>query len=714
MAEAFSVNAWTGATSANRGAIVSPTTNSGNGASGAARYFFWSANATQLYTGLGDATLSSYMEVTPPPGGEYNIWNAAGPNIYRKNGLSLSAGTTGTNMTGTPQVGDRSSNDAKLFGDLSETIVYGVANNATDRNKIESYLAVKYGVTLNQATPQNYTATDATVVWDAAANGSYKVNIAGIGRDDVEDLNQKQSRSINTGSILTVGLGAIAATNTDNTNTFAVDKSYFMWSSNSAALTVTGADLPAGSCITERLTQEWKIQLSNFDIATHPLRLQFDLTGVPATGTALTDFLLLVDEDGDGNFATGTVAQIPATDLSAGIVGFNNITTLSNGVVFTLVTRNPQSTRTASLVADNTVKNITSECVERDWLYFVDPADITKYIAAIQLNGNTMDLAQLSAVVDVNRDMMTALGKNSGTDYGTQLMRRLIQISYTGPALTANGGVKLRLFWNPAEKTNAETTLSTDRGVTGTQRWAWFKHTGDITATLADLAPAGLANIQELTPSATGQQDGIDYVEFDGIETFSTFGGVTTANQVLAITKVQDGTEGTQNGSFSISLPTGVMAAEDITVNYTVTGTATSGDDYTALTGTVTLPAGSNSVALPVTIIDDNIIEVAEGVTVTMNGALGATSGSAYDISTTQAAASATIADNDANDPVKTTVGIAMAADATEPATNGAFNISLPAGITSSEDITVNYTIAGAATSGARSEENTAEMQSHD
>jgi gliding motility-associated-like protein len=589
--------------------------------------------------------------------------------------------------------------DNRIFnGKVPEVIVYGSALSAADNNRVESYLSIKYGLTLDQTTPTNYVASDATPFWTAATNGVYKNNIAGIGRDDASALHQKQSHSVNAGSILTIGLRAIAATNAENTNVFAADKSFFTVASNSAALTVIGTDLPKASCISERLTQEWKAQLTNYDISTQPLRLQFDLAGVTVTGTAATDFILLVDQDGDGNFATGTVTQIPATDFNTGVVGFDGVTALTNGAVFTLATSHPQ--RTVSLVADNTTKTVLSTCIENGWLYFIDPADINKYIAAIELNGNDLDISQLTAVIDVNRSMTTDLGKNSGTDYGTQMMRRLVQITYGGADLTANAGVTLRLFWNPAERTNAETTLSATRGVTGAQKWAWFKHAGDITATLADLAPEGLSNITELMPTATGQVDGVDYVDFSGIQNFSTFGGVTTANQVISIQKTQDGTEGTQDGSFSISMPSGVTSAEDIIVNYTVTGIAVNGTDYTSLTATVTFPAGSNSVALPVIVTDDNVIELAENVIVTLNTATGNTSSSSYTISNTQGNATVVIEDNDRTDPAKMLVAVANSSDAIEGGTNGAFNISLPAGVTSSEDVTVNYTISGTATSG--------------
>ena len=594
---------------------------------------------------------------------------------------------------------DAAAFDNRIFnGKIPEVIVYKSALTLTQAQQVESYLGVKYGVTLDQTTAQDYLATDGTVIWNATANNTYKNNIFGIGRDDAEGLIQKQSRSVHTGSILTAGILSIAASNEDNTNTFGADRSYLLFGSNSAALTVMGTDLPKASCISERLTQEWKTQLTNYDISTQPLRLQFDLAGVTVTGTAAADFILLVDQDGDGNFATGTVTQIPATDFNAGVVGFDGVTALNNGVVFTLATSHPQ--RTAGLVADNTTKTVLSTCIENGWLYFIDPADVNKYIAAIELNGNDLDISQLTAVIDVNRSMTTDLGQNSGTDYGTQMMRRLVQITYGGADLTANAGVTLRLFWNPAERTNAETTLSATRGVTGAQKWAWFKHAGDITATLADLAPEGLSNITELTPTATGQVDGVDYVDFSGIQTFSTFGGVTTANQVLSIQKTQDGTEGTQDGSFSISMPAGVTSAEDITVNYTVTGVAVNGTDYTSLSGTVTFPTGSNSIALPVIVTDDNVIELAENVIVTLNTATGNTSSSSYTISNTQGNATVVIEDNDRTDPAKMVVEVANSSDGIEGVSNGAFNVSLPLGVTASEDVTVSYTIAGTATAG--------------
>src|SRR5690606_36069487 len=79
----------------------------------------------------------------------------------------------------------------------------------------------------------------------------------------------------------------------------------------------------------------------------------------------------------------------------------------------------------------------------------------------------------------------------------------------------------------------------------------------------------------------------------------------TTANRTLSVTKAGDAAEPATNNTFNISLPAGVTASEDITVNYTVGGTATAGSDYIAPGGWATIPAGQNGVSVPVMVNDD-------------------------------------------------------------------------------------------------------------
>ena len=90
--------------------------------------------------------------------------------------------------------------------DIAEIIIYTTTLPVAERNKIESYLAVKYGFTLNQAAvnANNYTASNNVVTWDRALNSSYANDITGIGRDDASALNQKQSISVNSTALVTL------------------------------------------------------------------------------------------------------------------------------------------------------------------------------------------------------------------------------------------------------------------------------------------------------------------------------------------------------------------------------------------------------------------------------------------------------------------------------------------------------------------------------
>ncbi len=77
-----------------------------------------------------------------------------------------------------------------------------------------------------------------------------------------------------------------------------------------------------------------------------------------------------------------------------------------------------------------------------------------------------------------------------------------------------------------------------------------------------------------------------------------------------------------------------------LTVNYTITGTATNGTDYLQLTGTATFAAGSSTTTITVTPTDDFIVEGNETITLTL------ATGTGYNIGTAKTA-TVTIADND-------------------------------------------------------------------
>ncbi len=172
---------------------------------------------------------------------------------------------------------------------IAEVITYSSRKSdvdATDaRNRIQSYLAIKYGITLApdatagtnfEATTQDYVDSDGTVIWDESANAGYNHDIAGIGRDDKSELNQKQSSSINnaadgtgpTEGILTIGLSDIYDTNNLNPSTFANDKEFLVWGNN-------GASIDTGSAATTTFTVSVDMSIGIGDVSlTTPVSFQ--------------------------------------------------------------------------------------------------------------------------------------------------------------------------------------------------------------------------------------------------------------------------------------------------------------------------------------------------------------------------------------------------------------------------------------------------------
>ncbi|MFC7346079.1 hypothetical protein ACFQO9_05015 [Chryseobacterium zhengzhouense] len=152
---------------------------------------------------------------------------------------------------------------AQLTGQQNEMIIF--ANKLTDGevNKVESYLAIKYGKTLSKEQNRNYLSSTATVVWDGSANNSYYNNVFGIARDNISSLYQKQSKSVNANQKLVIGAGnSLANTNAANTNTLA-EGQFLMVGDNglkqSLSTTLLNSTAPGGET-NIRFESIWKVQ----------------------------------------------------------------------------------------------------------------------------------------------------------------------------------------------------------------------------------------------------------------------------------------------------------------------------------------------------------------------------------------------------------------------------------------------------------------------
>ena len=179
-------------------------------------------------------------------------------------------------------------------GDYSELIIYDAYPSATDRQKIESYLAYKYGITLDQSTAQDYIASDGTEMWDKDDTGAstYNNDIAGIGKDSAAGLDQTQSSSSNSDSALTIS----SPSDLDNLEFMSWGNDDVSVGSNSTEIPSVG--MPANA--TNRLLREWLVQNDDGD-GVGTVSVAFDLDVVTGLYNSLSasDYALLIDTDGD-------------------------------------------------------------------------------------------------------------------------------------------------------------------------------------------------------------------------------------------------------------------------------------------------------------------------------------------------------------------------------------------------------------------------------
>lgn len=162
----------------------------------------------------------------------------------------------------------------------------------------------------------------------------------------------------------------------------------------------------------------------------------------------------------------------------------------------------------------------------------------------------------------------------------------------------------------------------------------------------------------------------------------------------VTVAKVQDAAEPDTNGQFSVNVSQ--VATAGMTVAYSVSGSATAGDDYIALGSSMFIPQGQTSINIPVVVTDDSTDEQDETVTITLTGVTS----SDTNVSLGGANSSTvTIVDNDAPvAPSQIGVSIEAVQDAVEPGTNGEFVVTLTEAATT--DTVIDLFVGGSATGG--------------
>ena len=328
-------------------------------------------------------------------------YGATETEIIRLDGNEDSPGnTTEVFVDGKTQIGCRESGRNDWDGYIAEAIEFSNDITDTDIGKVETYLAIKYGLTLDNTaggTTGDYIATTGTTIWDADDNPSYHNNIIGIAREDSDDLNQRQSHTLDdTTRIYT---NSIAATNSANTGFFTSDYAFILMGDNQGQMKATAtsnAEVPGPCSFYSRLEREWKVTRTSSG-RDFSIDVTLNAGAAPLSVNNL-DLGLLIDDDGD--FANGVTSCYYNGDASGVVISYSNsVITVSN--------------ISASMVPNNSTRYITIGSFNSATPL---PVDLLSFEA--ECNDNNVAL-NWSTASEINNDYFTIERSTDAANFET-------------------------------------------------------------------------------------------------------------------------------------------------------------------------------------------------------------------------------------------------------------------------------------------------------
>lgn len=195
------------------------------------------------------------------------------------------------NGVGGFRIGDCEPSGNQSRFSTGEIIIYDASISSVEFNRIDSYLGVKYGLTLGH----DYLKSDNSVIYPIA---SHENNIVGLGRMDNSGLYQKQSHTVDDS--IRIYLNTLLTTNAANSGVIANDQSFVIVGDDNRQLNATAAsfsEIPASCSLYSRVEREWKVKRTEFS---EDFNLDINLSSFASSFPVdPSDLRFIVDTDSD-------------------------------------------------------------------------------------------------------------------------------------------------------------------------------------------------------------------------------------------------------------------------------------------------------------------------------------------------------------------------------------------------------------------------------
>lgn len=163
--------------------------------------------------------------------------------------------------------------DHAFSGSFPEYISFPFELSANEKNRVESYLALKYGITLHGPAP--YRSSLNLLLWDNKNYANFPNNIFGMGRDDISNLNQLQSQSVHKKDFLIASIGELMATNHEKQEETQIPDEHFLVFGDNGEPVVLGNTNSVG---VKTMQKKWLAQATGEEASNMPVFFHLSLT----------------------------------------------------------------------------------------------------------------------------------------------------------------------------------------------------------------------------------------------------------------------------------------------------------------------------------------------------------------------------------------------------------------------------------------------------
>ncbi|TDQ82646.1 RCC1 domain-containing protein [Sphingobacterium yanglingense] len=445
----------------------------------------------------------------------------------------------GGHIFGNTEFSSNASDNPGFIGHIGETVVYGAGTlSDTERRRVDSYLAIKYGITLGRVDTDHYLDADAAMVWNGATNTAYNNNIFGVAREDIGLFEQMVSKSVNAGTILTVATTNDFVNPNDNAarTRFSNDKTYFLLGDNNVTSPNLTSVTVAGNTW-KRIQRVWLSQRKNTPNA---LYFEADLSTFGSSFAASNTVYMLVADD--AAFTTN-VKSVAGTYTNGKWVFSNNFDTDNIQRYITFATVLPSYC-------------VTGDCNPNTFLNTSDPNTI-EYDNMVSMFHSTM-------MRDGSTGELMVWGERMANDGTANVLTPRVVNSTNYPALTGN---ILKFTGGSTNQATAQSVVLTTNGL-----FAWGLEgtliSGDITSSNTfQKISVGTFGINGGVVKADGLPDGVAPADVKMLfGSFHTLALVTCSGEVWML-----GQEANTYGDGAASSTTNHALWHRVRINATTT-----------------------------------------------------------------------------------------------------------------------------------------------